>query len=245
MYRSRKTHSHSYVETPTLLPPKLNQFEHQAFTSSRHQSLARWLADPAWPRETLSIYGLEGYLTALLVWPIDLQPGAWLPPIWNEEGWKVRPPIDTAPTYREFIELVLAFLHHIDGDLLRTPAIFEPRLHPFGRTDLELRERSAHWAHGFGRALRQAPQARAAPTTEARRDAVRTIATYATNQRRPWSVGHYHGGIEIAQAVLALARTRTSRGPLGLLPKRKIPTEALTAAQIPLPESPGPLEGGG
>ncbi|HKQ84546.1 MAG TPA: hypothetical protein VJS42_20275, partial [Steroidobacteraceae bacterium] len=46
-------------------------------------------------------------LTALLVWPVALQPGAWLPPIWNEEGWKVRPPIDTAPRYGEFLELVL------------------------------------------------------------------------------------------------------------------------------------------
>ena len=238
MFRSSKTRSYNYVEPPMLLPPKLNEFEHQAFTTTRHQSLARWLADPTWSRETLSIYGLEGYLTALLVWPIGLQPGAWLPPIWNEEGWRVRPPIDTAPTYREFIELVLAFLHHIDGDLLRTPAIFEPRLHPFGRTDLDLRERSAHWAHGFGRALRHAPQARDAPTTEAR-EAVRTIATYTTDQRRPWSGGHYRGGIEIAQAVLTLARTRTSRGPLGPLPKRKIPTEALASAQIPYPEGPG------
>jgi yecA family protein len=241
MFRSPKTRSYNYVETPTLLPPKLNEFEHQAFTTSRHQSLARWLADPAWPRETLSIYGLEGYLTALLVWPIGLQPGAWLPPIWNEAGWRVRSPIDTAPTYREFIELVLAFLRHIDDGLLRTPAIFEPCLHPLGRTDLDLRGRTAHWAHGFGRGLRQAPQARGTPALEAR-EAVRTIATYATDQRRPWSGGHYRGGVEIAQAALTLARTRASRGPLGPLPKRTMPSEDLTAAKLPLPEGSGPLE---
>lgn len=241
MFRSRKTR---HVETPTLLPPKLSEFTHQAFTTNHHQSLAHWLADPAWPRETLSIYGLEGYLTALLVWPIGLQPGAWLPPIWNEEGWRVRPPIDAAPAYREFIELVLAFLRDIDDGLLRSPAIFEPRLHPLGRTDLDQRGRSAHWARGFGRGLRQAPQARDTPALEAR-DAVRTIATYATDPRRPWGGGHYRGGIEIAHAVLMLARTRRSRGPLGLLPKRENPTGGLSATPIPSPESSGPLEGGG
>jgi yecA family protein len=229
---------------PTLLPPKLNEFEHKAFTAGNHQSLARWLEESAWPHGTLNIYGLEGYLTALLVWPVDLQPGAWLPPIWNEQGWRVRPPIDTVPTYREFIELVLAFLHHIDGDLLRKPAIFEPRLHPFGRIDLDLRGRTAHWAHGFGRGLRQAPRAINTPVLEAR-EAVRTIAVYAADQHGRWMGGDDRAGFEIAQAVLTLARIRASRGPLGVLPKPKVPTEDSTAAKTPLAEGPGPLEGRG
>lgn len=218
--RSSTTRYSGREETPALLPPKVSEIGHQTFASPEQESLARWLREPAWPRGTLNIYALEGYLTALLVWPVALQPGAWLPPIWNEEGWKVRPPIDTAPRYGEFLELVLGYLRKLDQGLLQTPSLFEPSLHlPFNHDDLNLEGRAQHWAQGFGRGIGQGVQARATLTPDAR-NAVRMIAAYATGEPCFSKAGMRHVNINLAHAVLTLADTRISRGPLGVLPKR-------------------------
>ncbi|HEY5754229.1 MAG TPA: UPF0149 family protein, partial [Steroidobacter sp.] len=99
MFRSAKAGSYRYIEVPALVPPTLNKFGQQPFTPRERESLAQWLHEPVWPRGTLNIYALEGYLTALLVWPVAVQPGAWLPAIWNETGWRVRPPIDAPSQY--------------------------------------------------------------------------------------------------------------------------------------------------
>lgn len=218
MFRSRKPR---YVEMPALLPPKLSEFGHQPFTKSEQESLARWLREPTWPRGTLNIYALEGYLTALLVWPIGSQPGAWLPPIWNEGGWRVRPPIDTVQRYGEFLELVLGFLRTIDEGLLRTPPVFESRVGlPFDGDDLDMRERAQHWAQGFCLALRQGVQTRLAPTlapTIDARKSVRAIAIYATDESPLSKDSTHRADINLKKAVLALANTRVSRGPLGAL----------------------------
>jgi len=208
-----------------LLPPKLNEFGHRPFTSREHESLARWLREPTWPRDTLNVYALEGYLTALLVWPIALQPGAWLPPIWNEEGWRVRPPIDSVGQYEEFLELTVGLLRAIDRGLLLSPAVFEPSLRlPAGHDDLDVKTCAQHWAQGFGRGLRQGVQSRVAPSADARK-AVRTIAVYAAGQSFSAMSGPRPAGVVLAQAVLALANTRTSRGPLGALTRQALAAE--------------------
>ena len=95
MFRSSRSDPGLHLNRAVLLPPKLSELGHQPFTAIERESLARMMREPAWPRGTLNIYGLEGYLTALLVWPVALHTGAWLPPIWNEQSWRMRPPIDT------------------------------------------------------------------------------------------------------------------------------------------------------
>lgn len=206
-----------------MLPPKLDALGHQPFTGSEQQSLARWLQEPAWPRGTLNAYALEGYLTSLLVCSVGLQPGAWLPPIWNEGGWKLPPPIDTAQRYGEFLELVVGLLRKIDRDLLHTPPTFELSL-PSSRTALALQASIEHWAQGFGRGLLQSVQTRVVPSLEAR-NAVRAIAAYATDHHSVARDGSDRAEMDIAQAVLTLAKARVSRGPLGILPKRQTAVE--------------------
>lgn len=223
--------------TPALLPPKVDELGHQAFSSLEQESLARWLQEPAWPRGTLNIYALEGYLTALLVWPVQLQPGAWLPPIWNERGWRVRPPIDTAPRYEEFLELVLGYLRRIDRGLLQTPPLFEPSLHLlFSHDDLDVTGRAQHWAQGFGRGLGQGMQTRVALTPDARK-AVRTIAAYGAGQLSSSKDGAHDANMHLTRAVLTLAQTRISRGPLGALTTRT--AKAATVRQIQPHETAG------
>lgn len=222
MYHSARSRSNQHVETPTLLPPKLSEFGHQLFTSREQDSLAHWLREPTWPRDTLNIYALEGYLTALLVWPVALQPGAWLPPIWNEAGWRVRPPIDTVHRYEEFLELVVGFLRTIDQGLLQSPPVFEPSLRlTIGRDRPDVKTHGQHWAQGFGRGLRQGVQSRAAPTGDVR-EAVHAIAAYAAGQSPISRSGTLQADIVLTEAVLVLASTRSSRGPLGAFPRQSV-----------------------
>jgi yecA family protein len=218
VFRSSRSRSSGPLETPVLLPPKLSEFGHRPFTSIERESLGCLLREPTWPRGTLNIYGLEGYLTALLVWPAAVQPGAWLPPIWNEESWKVHPPIDTVDRYGDFLELVMGFLRTIDSGLLETPPRFDPGLYMTAARDLpDPNARAQDWAEGFGRGLMQSVQARGSPD-HSTREAVRHIAAFAAGQSRLACDGAEGAGIVLTEAVLALASTRVSRGPLGPLP---------------------------
>lgn len=222
MFRSSRSQSSRRPQTPLLLPPKLSELGHRPFTSVEWEALATLLREPSWPRGTLSIYGLEGYLTALLVWPVVSQPGAWLPPIWNGESWRVRPPIDTVDRYGEFLELVAGFLRTIDSGLLQTPPRFDPCLHRKGARDLsDLTVRAQSWAEGFGRGLRQSVQSRGSPD-HGTSEAVRHIGAFAAGESRRTSGSAQRAGTVLTDAVLALASTRISRGPLGALPKDAI-----------------------
>jgi yecA family protein len=231
MFRSSKSGSNRRPENPVLLPPRLSELGHQPFTSIERESLARLMREPTWPRGTLNIYGLEGYLTALLVWPVALQPGAFLPPVWNEGSWRVRAPIDTADRYGEFLELVVGFLRAIDQGLLQSPPTFDHCLHIDVDPDLpDLNARAHSWAEGFGRGLRQSVQARVSPDQRTR-EAIRQIASLA--------VGHAErAGVVMTEAVLALASTRVSRGPLGALPK---PVVAPKPMKPQLPQRAAPI----
>ena len=222
MFRSSRSRSSRHLQTPLLLPPKLSELGHRPFTSIEWETLACVLREPTWPRGTLSIYGLEGYLTTLLVWPVVSQPGAWLPPIWNGESWRVRPPIDTVDRYGEFLELVVGFLRTIDSGLLQTPPRFDPCLHGKGARDVpDLNVRAQSWAEGFGRGLRQSVQSRGSPD-QGTCEAVRRIGAFASSESRLTSGSAQRAGTVLTDAVLALASTRISRGPLGALPKDTI-----------------------
>lgn len=212
--------SSRYVESPVLLPPKVSELGHLPFAAPSRLALATLLKDRAWPKETLDIDGLEGYLVALLAWPVELQPGAWLPPIWNQSGWKIPPPIETTVRYQEFVELVLSYLRTLDAGLLADPPAFSTRL-PAPLRDARSAVVSGvqSWARGFGRGLLQAAQLRVEPDFEAR-EAVRVIAAYAGARGRgePGHVRQAHA--EIQHAVLVLAARRRSRGPLGPFAKQ-------------------------
>ncbi len=92
--KPRFSSRYGYV-APLLLPPNLRSFGSVAFTAHDFRVLDAWLAEEGWPAEHMDAAMLEGYLVALLVWPIQLSPGAWLPAIWGIRGWKVAAKIAT------------------------------------------------------------------------------------------------------------------------------------------------------
>ena len=87
--KARYTARYGYA-APLLLPPNLQVVGELPFSIEDFSALDTWLAEPGWPDNHMDVAMLEGYLAALLTWPIELAPGAWLPRIWGIRGWKVR-----------------------------------------------------------------------------------------------------------------------------------------------------------
>jgi len=80
-----------------------------AFTAPDFAKLDAWLAEEGWPANRMDAAMLEGYLVALLTWPIELPPGAWLPSVWGIRGWKVAAKIATPDAYAAFLALVVGY----------------------------------------------------------------------------------------------------------------------------------------
>jgi yecA family protein len=108
---------------PLLLPPNLQALGTLPFSAEHFAELDAWLAEEGWPPERMDVAMLEGYLAALLVWPIKLSPGAWLPQIWGIRGWKVAAKIATEEKYNRFIELVMGMLQDLERRFLASPPV--------------------------------------------------------------------------------------------------------------------------
>jgi yecA family protein len=193
-----------------LLPPELSTLGELPFTREDRETLRTWLAEEGWPRERIDITMLEGYLVALLVWPVRMAAGAWLPPIWGQRGWKVPAKIGSPDAYSKFIKLVIGYMQALDRGLSASPARFTPTLPG------ESRERSSSaWARGFLKALEQNSQGLQGRSDDAR-SAVSCIAHCASSTLAPTG-GRLDVESELIKAVLTLTAERPSRGPLGAI----------------------------
>jgi yecA family protein len=216
-YRYRLRHA-VRADGPELAPPNLRTLDVLPFALQERHSLDAWLAEDGWPRGRMDIATLEGYLVALLVWPVSIAPGAWLPPIWGEKGWKVPAKIASPELYFSFINRVAGFLQFLDRGLSTDPSGFAPlmRLRTPGSRDRH--PPGISWAQGFLKALQQGSQGLQG-RPDAARDAVSRIARYAS------APAHARGtesvvATELAASVLTLTSVRSSRGPLGALEPR-------------------------
>ena len=210
------------ADPPVLQPPNMSALGGLHFTLEDREVLSTWLAQDGWPRGTMDIAMLEGYLVALLAWPVRVQPGAWLPPIWGETGWKVPAKIGSQGDYDQFVELVIGFLEDLDRGVRASPPHFAPVL-PI-RTPRPQRHSMPGvccWAQGFLKALQLSAQG-LGDRSDSVRSAVTRIARCASSAPRGSRSAVED---ELASAVLTLAAERTSRGPLGALP----PTESRRA----------------
>ncbi len=208
-----------YAASADVLAPNIEEFGHRPFTDKDRQALAQRLQDPKWPRETLNIYGLEGLLTALLILPIGLRPGAWLPLIWKETGWKIPVALQGEDQFQEFIESIVGFMRALDAGLLATPPRFDSVLDTLAeRFRPKSQNPQQDWARGFGLAVSQSNFLKILPDSITHRT-LYVIAMHAS----PPSVTVQQRGrtppTTLPQAVLALAEARAARGPLGPLSK--------------------------
>ena len=209
-------HRDNRTNPPALLPPKLNALGAPRFTPRDHEVLSMWLAQDGWPRGTMNMESLEGYLVALLVWPVAAQPGLWLPLIWGEVGWKVPAKIASQDDYDRFVALVVGFLVDLDRGLRASPPDFAP-LHASSipRPRRQSMPSVRCWAQGFLKGLGLSARGLRS-RSDAALSAVTRIARCASSS--PMATGPVRKDA-LAEAVLTLTAERTSRGPLGALPK--------------------------
>lgn len=204
-------------EVAELLPPNLASMGDVLFGVPQRARLTAWLSEAGWPREHMGIPELEGYLVALIVWPVDIPSGAWLPPIWGERGWKIPPQIATTSRYEEFLALIVGFMRKLDSDVCGQTLFESSALR--GLLGRERVVATRRWGSGFTKALSLGSQGLKWRDASARA-AVRMIANSSSDS------GSISSGAPslVFKAVASLAEQRSSRGPLGIL--NRVPTRA-------------------
>lgn len=204
-----------------LRPPDLHTFGAATFGDQQRARLIAWLREGGWPRGHMNLAELEGYLVALIAWPVGISPGAWLPPIWGQRGWKVPTKIASQSQYGEFVALIVGFMRDLDRRLSRQPSRFESSV--LRSLQDNARVEALHgWGKGFMTALTLGSQGLKGRSASAGA-AIRVIAG-STCASAPFGP---HAVEEVVSAVLALMEQRASRGPLG-------PLEIATAPNTPL-----------
>ena len=211
------------AQPPVLLPPNLATLEVRPFTAADHHALRSWLTEEGWPRGTMDIAMLEGYLVALLTWPVGITSGALLPPIWGEKaGWRVPAKIASLVPFDTFIALVVGLLRDLDSRLGGSTTCFVPTLLADERGHRWPRSTGVSWVHGFLKGLEQNAQGMQ-DRSPAVRAAVTRIALYGSFEIAPTDPGLAVVATDLQGAIAILVSERGSRGPLGALEAVAVP----------------------
>jgi len=204
-YRSARPDAGDFV------PPNMRELGALPFGDPQRARLSAWLREAAWPRSHMEMAELEGFLVALIAWPVGISSGAWLPPIWGERGWKVPTNITSQRQYAEFVALTVGFMQALDRELGHQSSRFDSSV----LRTLRGREQAEEFhrcGRGFMTALTLGSQGLKWRNAGAGA-AVRVIAN-STSASAPFRSQQVE---EIVSAVLALMNQRSSRGPLGSL----------------------------
>jgi yecA family protein len=217
--RQKYRQSGRYGETvPLLLPPNLQALGTLPFSAQHFAELDAWLAEDGWPPDRMDVAMLEGYLAALLVWPVKLSPGAWLPQIWGIRGWKVAAKIATEEKYNRFVELVIGLLQDLERRLLASPPVQTAALSagtPYLSGKYFV---GAAWATGFMIALHE-NSAGLAMRSPGVRTAVENIAHHAS--RRSTEPSALAAVAMALQSALLVILAERSYGPVERVPLDK------------------------
>jgi yecA family protein len=193
-----------------LMPPDVPSLGAVPFGHQQRERLSAWLREGAWPRDHMEMAELEGYLLALIVWPVGISAGAWLPPVWGGRGWRVPTKLAARSQYEEFVGLIVGFMQDLDRRLYQTSRFESPALHNMKDG---ARATGLHaWGKGFMTALTLGSQGLKWRSASAGA-AVRLIAGHMS-ATPPFA---RHAVEDVLSAVLVLKEQRSSRGPLGPL----------------------------
>lgn len=201
------------AEPIVLLPPNLRTMGAVPFSAQDFAKLDAWLAEEGWPADRMDVAMLEGYLVALLAWPVELPPGAWLPSIWGIRGWKVAAKIATPEAYATFLALVIGLFQELERRLTTSPPA---RTFVLGREAPYVSGRyfaGAAWATGFMTALHQNStglRSRSAAVVAAVEDIAHFASLRSTASSDLPSVS-----TALSIAVMTIVTERPSRRPHG------------------------------
>ena len=216
MSSGRRGRSARHAESEAVVVPDIEECGLGPFTGDDLQALAQRLQDPRWTRGTRNIYGLEGLLTALLVLPLGLRLGAWLPLIWNEGGWKVPVALRGAENSREFLDLTIGFMRHLDAGFRASPPRFMSVVDTLaGGYGVKPAHAQKAWSQGFALAVSEVRHLDI-PLEPAAQNSLLAIAMLQHPSSGPVAPAQKPRET-LEKAVLTLVRLRTSRGPLGPL----------------------------
>jgi len=218
---------------PEIQVPDLETVGLRPFGPAELRILVQWTRRAEWPDGCLDIYELEGLLCSLLLLPLALRPGVWLPCLWHDRGWRVPALLRSGQAFPEFLELVVAFMRAHDARLLAAPPTFEsvldmPEFHVRGASpQLRLQQ----WVRGFGLLIEQSGNFQTSPPPELRR---LLYALAALGNPALAQTARQRGGatLSLRECVLGLAALRTSRGPLGALAGAAPPARTLRGHDV-------------
>jgi yecA family protein len=203
-------------EAPVLLPPNLRTLGSIGFTASDFKMLDAWLAEEGWPGERMDVAMLEGYLVALLVWPIQLSPGAWLPAIWGVRGWKVAAKIATPESYNRFLALVVGFLQELERRLTTTPHTATFVLIGDGALLSTRTFAAAAWSSGFMAALQFSAAGLGSRSPLSRAAVEQIIGVASQRSTDPSAMALVAGSLRVS--IATLMDERPARGAAALIP---------------------------
>jgi yecA family protein len=200
-----------------LMPPDLRSYGAVPFDDPHRARLDALLNEAGWPRGHMNLVELEGYLVALLAWPVGISPGAWLPLVWGVRGWKVPNKIATRPKFDEFNTLVIGFLQKLDRELSDRRARFTSSL--LRSASESGRAEQLHvWGRGFMKALSLGSQG-----FKGRSDSAIASVRLIAGKTSASAIFSAHADEEIVSAVMSLMEQRATRGPLGALEAAFVP----------------------
>ena len=87
--------------------------------------LDRFLVSDVTSDETLTLAGLDGYLTALVIGPTTVMPSRWLPGVWGSHEDDA-PEFESTAQAGRIMSLLLRHMNSIVGEFEADPAAFEP-----------------------------------------------------------------------------------------------------------------------
>ncbi len=205
-----------YQANAPVVMPDIGEYGNTPFLLTDLQALAGRLQEPGWTRGTRNIYGLEGLLTALLVLPLGLRPGTWLPLIWNDGDWKDPVALAGPDGARGFLDLTIGFMRALDAGFCENPPRFVSVVDTLAaRYGVKAVHAQKAWAHGFGLAVSEGLNLDTSfdPTTQRSLVAIAMLLNPSSGR----VASGQRSRITLQQAVLTLAQSRLSRGPLGPL----------------------------
>jgi yecA family protein len=133
------------------MPPDLLTFGAAPFGDAQRARLTAWLREAGWPRGHMEIGELEGYLVALISWPVDITSAHGCHAPGEKRAGRCRKKIAARSQYEEFVALIVGFMQDLDRQLSRQPRFESSVL--WGLREREHAETLHTWGRGFVTAL--------------------------------------------------------------------------------------------
>ena len=115
----------------------------EELTDDELMELDRFLGSPGLVESSLDVFGLEGFLTAVLAGPRLVKPSEWTPWIWDVDGGEVSPDFENVEQAQRILGLVMRLYNSVARALLPGAGEFEPL---FEDGDAEA---GSNWCSGF------------------------------------------------------------------------------------------------